>query len=252
MTGESLGYGYINFHTKEDTYKAFLEKNYQKIDDVTRIRLSPAIRDTSVRNDPSLNLFVKNLPEKVGSYHLWKLFKSTGTISCVAPFNKETGKLYGYGFLAYLNTETVEEVKQKYNGRKIKGNIIEIENYKKQGEREKPFTNIFIKGMKFKVPNEEASKIIGLQVTSVYTPDVEKKNYTAVNFKTSEGAEEFMEKANKEGLVDYNGKPLLMSEAKEALKKDNPEASAEELEKLEETEFSELKVERFTSRKQYL
>eukprot|EP00817_Percolomonadidae_sp_ATCC50343_P007534 CAMPEP_0117427562 /NCGR_PEP_ID=MMETSP0758-20121206/7391_1 /TAXON_ID=63605 /ORGANISM="Percolomonas cosmopolitus, Strain AE-1 (ATCC 50343)" /LENGTH=133 /DNA_ID=CAMNT_0005213285 /DNA_START=512 /DNA_END=910 /DNA_ORIENTATION=- len=124
--------------------------------------------------------------------------------------------------------------------------------YKNQGDREKLFTNIFIKGMKFKVPNEEASKIIGLQVTSVYTPNTENKNYTAINFKTKEGAEKFMKLANTEGLVDYNGKPLLKSEAQELLLKENPEASAEELEKLEETQFSKLKVEPFVTKSQYL
>lgn len=256
LTGESLRYGYVNFASPVEAYNAFYNLNMSKIDNFqSRIRLSPAHKDPNMRKDSTLNLFIKNLPKKFGSLHLWKMFKSYGTISCVVPYKGR--ELLNYGYLAFPRSELAEKVKQEYDGKELQVGdqtyVLHVENYEPKSNRRSPFTTLFLGGVKFTLTSKQfLEETMGADITSVYTPELENKNFSSITFKDPEKAREFIKKVQDEKLVYYKDEFTSRNAAEAAVRKANPDADEAKLKEIFDQEISEIRAEKFTKRNDFL
>jgi polyadenylate-binding protein len=78
---KSLGYGYLNFATPEDSQKVLNELNYSELPPNGRVcRLMKKQPRHILQIPQGLNLCVKNLPENYNSKKLNDIFKDFGPI----------------------------------------------------------------------------------------------------------------------------------------------------------------------------
>lgn len=120
-TDQSLGYGYLNFYSKEDADKATEEFNYIPILG-KEIRLMPSIRNTFYRKNIGTNVFFSNLPLENPSLTtrvFYDEFKSYGKIlSCKLDRRKNIGFVY------FENYTVAKEAIHQNNGKIFYGNEI--------------------------------------------------------------------------------------------------------------------------------
>lgn len=120
-TGKSLGYGYLNFSTKEDADTATEEFNYRPILG-KEIRIMPSLRNTFYRKNMGTNVFFSNLPLEdptLTTRVFYDIFKIYGKIlSC------KLDKRKNIGFVYFDNDQAARKVIKNYNAKDFFGNKI--------------------------------------------------------------------------------------------------------------------------------
>ncbi|KAG2606954.1 hypothetical protein PVAP13_4NG196500 [Panicum virgatum] len=190
VSGASLGYGYVNFHSRQEAVRALDALNFAPLNG-KNIRLMFSNKDPSMRKSGRANVFVKNLEASIDSKNLYDMFSSFGTIlSCKVATDPSTGQSKGYGFVQYEN------------GRKIFVGL-----HMRRQNREVKFTNVYIKNLPTEFTDDDLRQQFAPfgEITSAVVmrhSDGASKCFGFVNFEKPEYAAEAVQKLKGKSMDD--------------------------------------------------
>jgi len=114
VTGQSLGYGFVNYHRAEDALKAISTLNGLRLQNKT-IKVSYARPSSEAIK--GANLYVSGLPKHMAQPDLERLFSSCGNIITSRILcDNITGLSKGVGFIRFDQRIEAERAIQKLNG----------------------------------------------------------------------------------------------------------------------------------------
>merc|ERR1719479_769404 len=114
VTGQSLGYGFVNYHRIEDASKAIQTLNGLRLQNKT-IKVSYARPSSEAIK--GANLYVSGLPKHMAQPDLERLFSSCGNIITSRILcDNITGLSKGVGFIRFDQRVEAERAIQKLNG----------------------------------------------------------------------------------------------------------------------------------------
>ncbi len=230
VSGNSLGYGYVNYLKYEDAKKAIEVLNFFKKPGICSkpIRILWDNKNKALRNSGIGNIFIKNLPFDFDSKALLKMFSAFGEILSAKVMLDGNGISKGFGFVHYKKLEDSKKAIEKTNGLFIKKKKIFVGPFipksvriLKVGITKRIFTNIYIKNIILEKCDESFVRdlfdVFG-DITSIFVP--KKKNrpigIAFVNFKTRDQAEMAIFIMHKKNV---RGKELFVGEAKNKLER---------------------------------
>lgn len=118
ISGQSLGYGYINFDSQKNADDALDKMNYLKLGE-SEIRIMPSLRDKFQRERTGANIFFSNLSSNLSTRIIYDRFKTYGKIlSCKYSPDKKTC------FINFLDKSDAYKVCQLFNKSEMDGFII--------------------------------------------------------------------------------------------------------------------------------
>ena len=198
-TRRSLGYGYVNFHSVSDAERLLDTLNYSSIKGRS-CRIMWSQRDPSLRKTGAGNIYVKNLDRNINNKALHDTFSLFGNILSCKVAADSTGKSHGYGFVHFETEAAAKQAIERVNGMQIGEKTVQVTQFIKRGERERPditnYTNLYIKSF----PNEWGEEKLKVEfsafgtVTSMAVQEDHKgRKFAFVNFDTSEEAHKCVE-----------------------------------------------------------
>ncbi|KAL5224671.1 hypothetical protein ABZP36_011310 [Zizania latifolia] len=149
---KSLGYGYVNFISREDAKNAMEILNFTVVNGKP-IRVMFSNRDPTVRKSGSANVFIKNLDPSIDHKSLYDMFLSFGTILSCKVATDFNGQSKGYGFVQFECEESASNAIKSLNGMLANGRKIFVGLFMSRQERENigggpgNFTNVYIKNL---------------------------------------------------------------------------------------------------------
>ncbi|CAN6163610.1 unnamed protein product [Urochloa humidicola] len=222
----SLGYGYVNFHSREDAVRALEALNFAPLNGKT-IRLMFSNRDPSMRKSGRAHVFVKNLEPSIDSKSLYDIFSSFGTIlSCKVANDPSTGQSKGYGFVQYESEESAQDSINRLNGMLADGRKIFVGLHMRRQNKEGEFTNVYIKNLPAEFTDDDLHQefVSFGEITSAVVmrqSDGASKCFGFVNFGKPEYATEAIQKLNGktiDGKVLYVGRAQKKAERQAKLR----------------------------------
>lgn len=189
-TSQSLGYGYVNFHSAADAERALDTMNFTTIRGKA-CRIMWVEKDKSVREKGVGNIFIKNLDISIDHKTLYDTFSMFGNIKSCKVATDSEGNSLGYGFVHYVDPTSAKAAIEKINGMVIAEKKVEVVPYKPKSERdgatEIAFTNVFVKNFPIAVEDqeleqmcEEFGEIVSLAIPK--NPDGSKKGFLFCNY----------------------------------------------------------------------
>ncbi|XP_022992674.1 polyadenylate-binding protein 3-like [Cucurbita maxima] len=137
--GQSKGYGFVQFVTKEAAESAILKLNGMLLND-KQVYVGQFIRRQERMRANGLlftNVYVKNLPENMTEDGLKNLFGVHGTITSVIVRTDSNGKSKGFGFVNFENAASAADAVEKLNGTLIgEDKILYVGKAQRKAERE--------------------------------------------------------------------------------------------------------------------
>jgi polyadenylate-binding protein len=138
--GESKGYGYVQYETKEEADQAIQKVNGMLICD-KKVFVGAFVpkqeREKQVDPEQSYtNVFVKNLAPEVDDAKLVEMFKTFGEISSAVIMKSEDGTSKCFGFVDFKTHESAVKSVQKMNGQEINDKILYCGRAEKKSRRE--------------------------------------------------------------------------------------------------------------------
>jgi len=115
-TGESSGYGFVEFVTPEAATAALTQLNGVDVYG-NKLKVNWAIHGTAQREDTSAmhHIFIGDLSSDVNEQALKDAFKNYQSIADVrVMYDKETGKSRGYGFIVFRSKEDADQVSKSF------------------------------------------------------------------------------------------------------------------------------------------
>jgi len=162
ISGQSKGYGFVQYDTDEAAQKAIEKLNGMLLND-KQVYVGPFLRkqerDMAVDKTRFTNVFVKNLSEATTEEDLQKVFAEYGTITSVAVMRDEDGKSKCFGFINFENSEDAAKAVDALNGYKFDSKDWFVGKAQKKSEREQELKNRFEQTVK-----EAADKSQGLNL----------------------------------------------------------------------------------------
>ena len=134
--GNSKGFGFVHFETKEAAKSAIEKVNGNAINKQV-VYVSQFVNDTR-RNAARkwTNLYVKNIPKNWSEEDLAKRFETCGKIASLLIKKDPEGKSKGFGFVDYEEHESAKDAVEKIDGTEVPIPAEEIaEMKKKRAER---------------------------------------------------------------------------------------------------------------------
>ena len=128
----------VIFKTPETANTARIELNLRKIKGHA-VRIMWEERDTSIRSNPKLNLFIKNIPQHITPREVYEHFVQYGDISSLKIPDDENGNHRGYGYLTYYSVESVETAMNTTNSKRLWNSNVELSYFQKRNERQMNF-----------------------------------------------------------------------------------------------------------------
>ncbi|KAG7905260.1 hypothetical protein KL906_005297 [Ogataea polymorpha] len=120
QTGDSLGYGYVNYTTEDQANLAMESLNYTTIGS-SEIRIMPSLRDKSQRERIGANVFLSNLSSNLTTRQLYDRFRKHGNVlSCKYDPSKQQA------FIHFESKEVAYEVVKSYNHTTLDGRLIYV------------------------------------------------------------------------------------------------------------------------------
>jgi len=126
LTGVHSGYGFVEFHSEEDSDYALKVMNMIKLYGKP-IRVNKASQDKKTL-DVGANLFIGNLDPDVDEKLLYDTFSAFGVIIATPKMMRdpETGQSKGFGFIAYESFESSDAAINAMNGQFLSGRPISV------------------------------------------------------------------------------------------------------------------------------
>ncbi|KAK1309751.1 putative polyadenylate-binding protein [Acorus calamus] len=246
LSGQSLGYGYVNFTSPTDASDAIEKLNHTPLNG-RLIRVMWSYRDSELRKSGIGNLFVKNLNESIDNVGLHDIFSKFGSIlSCkVATF--PDGKSKGYGFVQFDTQNAANAAIDDLSGSVVEGKQIYVGHFIKKSARMLPgseatYTNLYMKNLDLEVAEEilwekfsEFGEITNL--TIVKDDNGNSRGFGFVNFDNPEDAKKAMEAMNGKKL---GSKALYVARAQKKVERE--EILRHQYEEKQKEQFNKFKV----------
>jgi len=126
LTGTHSGYGFVEFHSEEDSDYAIKVMNMIKMFGKP-IRINKASQDKKTL-DVGANLFIGNLDPDVDEKLLYDTFSAFGVIISTPKIMRdpETGQSKGFGFIGYESFESSDAAIAAMNGQFLSGRPISV------------------------------------------------------------------------------------------------------------------------------
>ena len=138
-SGQSKGYGFVQFDTEESAQNAIDKLNGMLINDkqvYVGHFLRKQDRDNALGKTTFNNVYVKNLSESVTDDDLKKIFGEYGTITSAVVMRDADGKSKCFGFVNFENPEDAAKAVESLNGKKIDDKEWYVGKAQKKSERE--------------------------------------------------------------------------------------------------------------------
>lgn len=163
-THRSLGYAYVNMPTQEAAKEA-IDMHNATIFHGRPMRVAYSQRDPSLRRSGVGNLYVKGLAETIDESSFLDTLQQFGSVISVKISVDNNGISRGYGFVQYANEDGAKKAIAQLNGNNLEGKQVYVFPYKTKQQRnlekEKNFTNVFVKNLPPTLDDEELKALFG-------------------------------------------------------------------------------------------
>ncbi|XP_022745916.1 polyadenylate-binding protein 2-like [Durio zibethinus] len=137
-SGQSKGYGFVQFDNEESAQKAIEKLNGMLLND-KQVYVGPFVRkqerDTSSKTKFN-NVYVKNLSESTSDEDLKNSFGEFGTITSAVVMREADGKSKGFGFINFENADDAARAVESLNGKQFDDKEWYVGKAQKKSERE--------------------------------------------------------------------------------------------------------------------
>ena len=161
-SGQSKGFGFVQFENKESAQNAIDKLNGMLINDKQVFVghfLRKQERETVAIKTKFNNVFVKNLAESTTDEDLKKFFGEYGTITSAVVMRDGDGKSKCFGFVNFENADDAAKAVEALNGKKFDDREWYVGKAQKKSEREQELKGQFEQAMK-----ETVDKFQGLNL----------------------------------------------------------------------------------------
>ncbi|KAL9449370.1 hypothetical protein AB3S75_011320 [Citrus x aurantiifolia] len=161
-SGQSKGFGFVQFENKESAQNAIDKLNGMLINDKQVFVghfLRKQERETVAIKTKFNNVFVKNLAESTADEDLKKIFGECGTITSAVVMRDGDGKSKCFGFVNFENADDAAKAVDALNGKKFDDREWYVGKAQKKSEREQELKGQFEQAMK-----ETVDKFQGLNL----------------------------------------------------------------------------------------
>ncbi|TYI99839.1 hypothetical protein E1A91_A13G045200v1 [Gossypium mustelinum] len=150
-SGQSKGYGFVQFDNEESAQKAIEQLNGMLMND-KQVYVGPFVRkqerDSSISNVKFNNVYVKNLSESTSDDDLKTIFGEFGLITSAVVMREPDGKSKGFGFVNFKNADDAARAVESLNGKKFDDKEWYVGKAQKKSERELDLKLRFEQSMK--------------------------------------------------------------------------------------------------------
>ncbi|KAK1414508.1 hypothetical protein QVD17_30254 [Tagetes erecta] len=150
-TGQSMGYGFVQYESDESAQQAIEKLNGMLLND-KQVFVGPFLRkqerEKSADKTKFTNVFVKNLSESTTDDDLHKAFSEYGTITSAVVMRDADGNSKCFGFVNFENTEDAARAVEGLNGQKFDDKEWYVGKAQKKTEREQELKQKFEQSMK--------------------------------------------------------------------------------------------------------
>ncbi|KAF0903020.1 hypothetical protein E2562_022645 [Oryza meyeriana var. granulata] len=227
---KSLGYGYVNFMSREDATRAMEVLNFTVVNGKP-IRIMFSNRDPTLRKSGRANVFIKNLEPNIDNKSLYDMFSSFGTILSCKVATDFNGQSKGYGFVQFESEDSANDAINGLNGMLANGRKVFVGLFMRRQERENTgdptnFTNVYIKNLPKQFTDDDLRNEFapfGAITSAVVMRDANglSRCFGFVNFERSECAANAAKNLNGKSIDDmviYVGRAQRKSERQAELK----------------------------------
>jgi len=138
--GQSKGYGFVHYETKEAAQEAISKVNGMMLNDkkvfvgefMSKRERLEKIGDQQKKYK---NIFIKNFGPEYTDAQLTELCKDFGDITSACVMKNDDGTSKGFGFVAFVNHDEAEKACIEIDGKEIEGNKITACRAQKKAER---------------------------------------------------------------------------------------------------------------------
>jgi len=159
----------VIFKEFKEAEKAKYELNMRKLKGKT-CRITWHERDSSVRYNNQVNLYIKNIPSQVTPRDFYEYFCTFGDIVSAKLVENEEGTHLGYGYVHFASNESKNKCIEASDEKEIwTGSKLKVENFQKKQERGNPSTlnpnkSIFMKNFPNDYDEKKVKELIGGEV----------------------------------------------------------------------------------------
>ncbi|KAL4615392.1 hypothetical protein ACB092_07G121500 [Castanea dentata] len=150
-SGQSKGYGFVQFDNDEAAQKAIEKLNGMLLND-KQVFVGPFLRkqerETAIDKTRFNNVFVKNLSEVTTEEDLNRIFGEFGTLTSFVVMRDADGKSKCFGFINFENADDAARAVESLNGRKVDDKEWYVGKAQKKSEREVELKLRFEQSMK--------------------------------------------------------------------------------------------------------
>jgi len=146
--GQSKGYGFVHYETKEAAQEAIGKVNGMMLNDKKVFVgefMSKRERHEKLGDQQKKfkNVFVKNFGTEFDTEKLKEKFSEYGEITSCVVMLDDTGKSKGFGFVAFEDHESAERAVEEMDGQEFENNKITVCRAQKKAERSMELKNKF-------------------------------------------------------------------------------------------------------------
>lgn len=146
--GQSRGYGFVHYETKEAAQEAIAKVNGMMLNDkkvfvgefMSKKERLEKLGDQAKKFK---NVFIKNFGDALNEETLGEMFKKHGDITSCVVMSDEHGKSKGFGFVAYEAHEAADAAVREFDGMEIEGRKVTVCRAQKRAERAMELKNKF-------------------------------------------------------------------------------------------------------------
>lgn len=168
--GQSKGYGFVHYETKEAAQEAISKVNGMMLNDkkvfvgefMSKRERLEKIGDQQKKYK---NIFIKNFGTEFTDEKLMELCKDYGEITSACVMKNDDGSCRGFGFVAFVNHDEAEKACDEIDGKEIEGNKITACRAQKKAER--------VMELKSKFEAQKNERISKYQGVNLYIKNLE-------------------------------------------------------------------------------
>lgn len=150
-SGQSKGYGFVQFDKEEAAESAIEKLNGMLIND-KQVFVGPFLRkqerDGALQKTKFSNVYVKNISESTTDDDLKKIFGEHGTITSAVVMRDGDGKSKGFGFVNFEDPDDAAKAVELLNGKQFDDKEWYVGKAQKKNEREVELKEKFEHSMK--------------------------------------------------------------------------------------------------------
>nr|CAB3468276.1 unnamed protein product [Digitaria exilis] len=162
ITGVSLGYGYVNFHSRQDGYGFVQCENEESAQDAinglngmladgSKIFVGLHVRRQNREVNKFTNVYIKNFPTEFTDDDLRQEFAPFGEITSAVVMRHSDGISKCFGFVNFEKPEYAAEAIKNLNGKSINDKVVYVGRAQKKAERQAELKVQFQQGRDGKV-----------------------------------------------------------------------------------------------------